>query len=131
MYAELLEMKDIDQWSTSQDNILDDGLPSDLETGWVAVGGSRRISLNDEDNDALVYRACSDRKALPCRDLPDQWNSRDRFVITSFQRLSHLLIISGIQSQILHFDRGSKAKPSYRLSRHRYRHQRYLIAYWM
>ena len=45
MYAELLEMKDEHQWMTSPDGVLEDGLPSDLETGWVAVGKSMSISI--------------------------------------------------------------------------------------
>ena len=37
MYAELLEMVADAPWSSSMDN-LDDGLPGDLESSWVAVG---------------------------------------------------------------------------------------------
>jgi hypothetical protein len=45
MYAELLEMRDEHQWMASPDGVLDDGLPSDLETGWVAVGTSMNLLI--------------------------------------------------------------------------------------
>jgi hypothetical protein len=38
MYAELLEMKDIDAWSAPMAGENNNGLPEDLEVGWVAVG---------------------------------------------------------------------------------------------
>ena len=41
MYAELLEMKDI---GTCVNGAVDDSLPEDLETGWVAVGAFRLVS---------------------------------------------------------------------------------------
>ncbi|KAK1226833.1 hypothetical protein PQX77_010189 [Marasmius sp. AFHP31] len=52
MYAELLEMHDIDTWSQSQGNY--DGLPEDLETGWVAVGpvplGKRCLAISRDSS---------------------------------------------------------------------------------
>lgn len=38
MYAELLEMAADDPWSKPSGNDQDDGLPTNLESGWVAVG---------------------------------------------------------------------------------------------
>jgi len=45
MYAELLEMQEADQWASG-----DDGLPGDLETGWVALApipvGKRCLAIS-------------------------------------------------------------------------------------
>lgn len=45
MYAELLEMQETDQWAGG-----DDGLPGDLETGWVALApipvGKRCLAIS-------------------------------------------------------------------------------------
>jgi len=47
MYAELLEMQETDQWTGG-----DDGLPSDLETGWVALApipvGKRCLAISHQ-----------------------------------------------------------------------------------
>ena len=47
MYAELLEMQEADQWAGG-----DDGLPSDLETGWVALApvpvGKRCLAISHQ-----------------------------------------------------------------------------------
>ncbi|KAG7092074.1 hypothetical protein E1B28_008454 [Marasmius oreades] len=52
MYAELLEMNDVDTWVQSQR--ADDGLPDDLETGWVAVGpvpvGKRCLAISRDSS---------------------------------------------------------------------------------
>ncbi|KAJ7723415.1 hypothetical protein B0H16DRAFT_1223220, partial [Mycena metata] len=49
MYAELLEMSEDDPWTISDPNA--DGLPGDLETGWVAVArvpmGKRCLAVTD------------------------------------------------------------------------------------
>jgi snurportin-1 len=37
MYAELLEMSDDEPWSSSEDGHAKNGLPEDLESGWLAV----------------------------------------------------------------------------------------------
>ncbi|KAJ7484515.1 hypothetical protein FB451DRAFT_1350374 [Mycena latifolia] len=50
MYAELLEMSEDDPWSMSDSAV--DGLPEDLETGWVAVApvpvGKRCLAVTDQ-----------------------------------------------------------------------------------
>ncbi|KAJ7512564.1 hypothetical protein B0H11DRAFT_486039 [Mycena galericulata] len=50
MYAELLEMSEDDPWSASPSSA--DGLPEDLETGWVAVApvpvGKRCLAVTDQ-----------------------------------------------------------------------------------
>jgi snurportin-1 len=47
MYAELLEMQETDQWASG-----DDRLPSDLETGWVALApvpvGKRCLAISHQ-----------------------------------------------------------------------------------
>jgi snurportin-1 len=56
MYAELLEMATDDPWSSSVDtpNAPNDGLPSDLESGWVAVGpvpvGKRCLAVTHQSS---------------------------------------------------------------------------------
>ncbi|KAJ7033189.1 hypothetical protein C8F04DRAFT_1105436 [Mycena alexandri] len=49
MYAELLEMSEDDPWTISESST--DGLPADLETGWVAVApvpvGKRCLAVTD------------------------------------------------------------------------------------
>jgi snurportin-1 len=53
MYAELLEMVADDPWSSSMDTP-NDGLPSDLENGWVAVGpvpvGKRCLAVTHQSS---------------------------------------------------------------------------------
>jgi hypothetical protein len=53
MYAELLEMVADDPWSSSADTP-NDGLPSDLESGWVAVGpvpiGKRCLAVTHQSS---------------------------------------------------------------------------------
>ncbi|KAJ7198623.1 hypothetical protein B0H12DRAFT_1165957 [Mycena haematopus] len=50
MYAELLEMNEDNSWNMSDSS--PDGLPEDLETGWVAVGpvpvGKRCLAVTDQ-----------------------------------------------------------------------------------
>ncbi|KAJ6572002.1 hypothetical protein B0H19DRAFT_1132151 [Mycena capillaripes] len=50
MYAELLEMSEDNAWGTSDSS--EDGLPEDLETGWVAVApvpvGKRCLAVTDQ-----------------------------------------------------------------------------------
>ncbi|KAJ7138456.1 hypothetical protein C8R43DRAFT_893270 [Mycena crocata] len=50
MYAELLEMNEDDPWTASESNA--DGLPEDLETGWVAMApvpiGKRCLAVTDQ-----------------------------------------------------------------------------------
>jgi snurportin-1 len=54
MYAELLEMASDTPWSTSNEDPLNDGLPSDLESGWVAVGpvpaGKRCLAVTHQSS---------------------------------------------------------------------------------
>ena len=53
MYAELLELAADDPWSLSRDTP-NDGLPSDLESGWVAVGpvpvGKRCLAVTHQSS---------------------------------------------------------------------------------
>jgi len=53
MYAELLEMISDDPWPSSVD-ALNDGLPNDLESGWVAVGpvpvGKRCLAVTHQSS---------------------------------------------------------------------------------
>lgn len=54
MYAELLEMTADDPWVENTDDIKNDGLPSNLETGWVAVGpvpvGKRCLAVTHQSS---------------------------------------------------------------------------------
>lgn len=66
MYAELLEMTSEDPWSTIDSN--NDGLPSDLESGWVAVGpvpvGKRCLAVTHQSS-GIAGAGMSLHKAFP------------------------------------------------------------------
>jgi snurportin-1 len=60
MYAELLEMQETDQWAGG-----DDRLPSDLETGWVALApvpvGKRCLAISHEGGGTTGTGTLSER----------------------------------------------------------------------
>ena len=60
MYAELLEMQETDLWAGGED-----GLPSDLETGWVALApvpvGKRCLAISHQGGGTIGAGASSDR----------------------------------------------------------------------
>lgn len=59
MYAELLEMQETDLWTGG-----DDGLPSDLETGWVALApvpvGKRCLAISHQGGGTIGAGALVD-----------------------------------------------------------------------
>ena len=59
MYAELLEMQETDLWTGG-----DDGLPSDLETGWVALSpvpvGKRCLAVSHQGGGIIGTGALTD-----------------------------------------------------------------------
>jgi len=59
MYAELLEMQETDQWTAG-----DDGLPGDLETGWVALApipvGKRCLAISHQGGGTIGTGTLSD-----------------------------------------------------------------------
>jgi snurportin-1 len=63
MYAELLEMPETDLWAGGED-----GLPSDLESGWVALApvpvGKRCLAISHQGGGTIGAGASSDRS--PC-----------------------------------------------------------------
>jgi snurportin-1 len=60
MYAELLEMQETELWTGGED-----GLPSDLETGWVALApvpvGKRCLAISHQGGGTIGAGASSDR----------------------------------------------------------------------
>jgi snurportin-1 len=54
MYAELLEMNGDEAWLSSSPQAAEDGLPQDLESGWVAVGpvpiGKRCLAVTHQSS---------------------------------------------------------------------------------
>ena len=62
MYAELLEMQENDLWAGGED-----GVPSDLETGWVALApvpvGKRCLAISYQGGGTIGAGASSDRQS--------------------------------------------------------------------
>jgi snurportin-1 len=65
MYAELLEMQETDLWAGGED-----GLPGDLESGWVALApvpvGKRCLAISHQGGGTIGAGASLDRS--PCDD---------------------------------------------------------------
>ena len=68
MYAELLEMSSEDPWSSTTDD-LNDSLPHDLETGWVAVApvpvGKRCLAVTHQSSGVAGVGSSSSLPSSP------------------------------------------------------------------
>ena len=68
MYAELLEMSPEDPWSSTTDD-LNDSLPHDLETGWVAVApvpvGKRCLAVTHQSSGVAGVGSLSSLPSSP------------------------------------------------------------------
>ncbi|KAI0287113.1 hypothetical protein BC826DRAFT_1046574 [Russula brevipes] len=92
MYAELLEMQETDLWAGGED-----GLPSDLETGWVALApvpvGKRCLAISHQGGGTIGAGASSIDVWGPSRD------GRRRLT----ERVLHLVLVPNttIRSRVL------------------------------
>lgn len=87
MYAELLEMNEDEVWSTTGDGLDSDGLPNDLEIGWVAVApvpvGKRCLAVTHQSAGLAGAGACFKVQLSSYRFQSHQRNSAQHYYTIS------------------------------------------------